>query len=369
MLLFQEEKIRNILSGAKSVAIVLSDEATEEALLSQEALAEAIRIAGISVQTYPERQKWFAAKWASIIPASDSVPATFSTSILIPKNKIETKEVSYTEDTLNVSINISASEKISKENVTFKTLPEKVDAVFYFSPSGQSQPDGKLSEELFQEMTVPNQDNIVAVSFGAGEGTLSEKVFSIINIIESGGDVSIKKFPIPDLLMASLLIETDHFQKNLGKEVLELASSLMKLDANEEKISGILDDKSSSFARLLGRALARSYSNESLKSMWTFIANQDLEKTGNEPAPALFSKIIKKIKNLLEPRPFFVLIWQSKKEVWGMIWVSPQNSPGTGEKIASLLPAKKENGGLISGPYKNFSEAELKIQKVLKEVV
>ena len=30
--------------------------------------------------------------------------------------------------------------------------------------------------------------------------------------------------------------------------------------------------------------------NESLKSMWTFIAEQDLEKTGNEPGLALLAK-------------------------------------------------------------------------------
>src|SRR3989338_590558 len=102
--------------------------------------------------------------------------------------------------------------------------------------------------------------------------------------------------------------------------------------------------------------------------MWTFIAEQDLEKTDNEPSPALFGKIMKKIKNILESRPFFVLIWQSKQEVWAMISISPETSREVAEKFASTLSAKKENGNLISGPYKNFSEAELKIQTVLKEI-
>ena len=72
----------------------------------------------------------------------------FSTSILIPKNKIEIQEVSYTEDDRYVSINISASEEVSKENVVFKTLPAKVDAVFSFPPSNQDQLNGELPEEL-----------------------------------------------------------------------------------------------------------------------------------------------------------------------------------------------------------------------------
>ena len=107
--------------------------------------------------------------------------------------------------------------------------------------------------------------------------------------------------------------------------------------------------------------------------MWTFIAEQDLEKTGAEPNPALFGKIMKKLKNLLEPRPVFVLIWQSKQEVRAMISFSsrPERRGGQSidEKLTASLPAKYENGNLISSPYKNFSEAELKIQNVLKEVL
>ena len=366
----QEEKIRKICANAGSFAVVSNNEAPEETYLAQEALAEAIRNAGLPVHSYPERQKDFAEKWAAILPSGTGASAVFSTSILIPKNKIETKEISYTEDDRYVSINISAGkEEISKENVVFKTLPAKVDAVFYLLPPGQENQDDKLPEEAAKKITAAEPDNIITLSSSAGEETLAEKVFSIINIIESSGDISLKKSPVPNLVLAALMEETDQFQKNIGAETLALASSLLKLGADKEKIAGIMSDKSQTFARLLGRALARSYQNESLKSMWTFVADQDLEKTGNEPTPALFGKIMKKIKNLLEPRQFFVLIWQSEQEVWAMISVSsPDNNEST-KKIGAFLSAKKENGNLISGPYKNFSEAELKIQTVLKEIV
>ena len=372
MLPIQEEKIRRIFANAKSFAIVSGDEAVEEVFLAKEALAAAIRNAGLSVYSYPEKQKNFAEKWLSVLPVANNNPLTFSTSILIPKSKIETQEISYTEDDRYVSINISATkEEISKENVVFKTLPAKVDAVFYFPPFGPNQPSEKLPEELSKKITAPEPDNIMSISSGAKGETISEKVFNIIQTIESSGDISIKKSPVPDLLLASLFAETDQLQKNLNEETLTLASSLIKLGADKEKIADVLNDKSPSFARLLGRALARSYPNESLKSMWTFIAEQDLEKTGNEPGLALFGKIMKKLKNLLEPRPFFILIWQSKQEVWAMISVSsrPERRDGQSidEKIKALLSAKKEDGALISGPYKNFSEAELKIQSVLKE--
>ena len=129
----QEEKIRNIFTDAKSFAVVSGDENSEETLLAKEALVEAIRNAGLSVHSYPERKENFAEKWRPILPSANNNHLTFSTSILIPKNKIETKEISYTEDDRFVSINISAvKEEISKENVIFKTLPAKVDAVFVF---------------------------------------------------------------------------------------------------------------------------------------------------------------------------------------------------------------------------------------------
>lgn len=364
MLPIQEEKIRNIFAGAKSFAVVSGDEAAEEAFLAKEALAAAFGNAGLAVRSYPERRKNFAEKWDSLLPAESGAPAVFSTSILIPKNKIEIQEVSYTEDSRYVSININASEEISQENAVFKILPSKIDAVFCFD---------KLPEGLSQKIIVPEQDNIIAVSASSDGETMAGKVFDIIQIIESSGDVSVKNGAVPNLLLASLFMETDQLQKNISGETLALASSLINLGADKEKIAGILNDKSPSFARLLGRALARSYPNESLKSMWTFVAEQDLEKTGAEPSLALFGKIMKKLKNLLEPRPVFVLIWQIKQEVWAMISLSSRqerrDDQSVGEKIGTSLSAKCENGNLISGPYKNFSEAELKIQNVLKEAL
>lgn len=369
----QEEKVRNICADIGSFAVVSNDEAAEEVCLAKEALAAAIKNAGLPVHSYPERKKDFAEKWVAILPFETGASAVFSTSILIPKNKIETKEISYTEDDRYVSINISAGkEEISKNNVVFKTLPAKVDAVFSFLPPDQENKDGKLPEEVSKKIIVAETDNIINLSSGVGEETLSEKVFSLIGIIESSGDISIKKSPVPDLVFAALMIETDQFQKNISGKTLALASSLLKLGADKEKIIAALSDKDYPFARLLGRAMARSYPNESLKSVWTFISDQDLEKTGNKQSPALFDKIMKKIKNLLESRPFFILIWQSKQEVWAMVSVSsrPERRDGQNieEKLTTLLSAKKENGNLISGPYKNFSEAELKIQSALKKV-
>ena len=372
MLSVQEEKIRKIFTSAKSFAVVSSDQATEEILLAKEALGAAIRNLGLSVHSFPEKERGFAGKWLSILPVANNNSSIFLTSILIPKNKTEVQEISYTEDARYVSININASEEISKENIVFKNLPTKIDAVFCFSSSGQEQLTDELTGKLSKKITLPEAENIITLASDSSGETIAEKTFNIIRTIESSGDFSINKFPVPTLILASLLVETDQFQKNISGESLNLAASLIKLGADKEKIIGLIDDKNPSFARLLGRALARSHLNESPKSMWTFVSGRDLEKTEHEPNPALFGKIMKKIKNLLEPCPVFVLIWQSKQEVWAMISL---NSSGgeLEEKIRSALSAKKDSpdggGNLVSGPYKNFSEAELKIQGALKDAV
>lgn len=369
MLPAQENKIKEVFANAKCLAIISGENTAEETLLAKEALVEAIKNTGLSVYSFPERKSEFAEKWKEIIPPTTTATPTFSTSILIPKNKIAVKEISYGEDERFVSIDISATkEEVTKENVIFKTTPIKVDSVFYLPSLGQNDFTADVSEDLFKKIILPEQEKIITLSSSSGNETIAEKVFSVIQIMETGGDVPVKNYSVSNALLASLLAETNQLQENISEKVLILASSLIRLGANKEKINGILNDKNTSFAKLLGRALARSQTNESLKSVWTFISEQDLEKTGVIPDASVFKKIIKKIKIFIEDRPVFVAVWQCKNEVWALINISDKNNGEMAEKLKSSLLAEKEDGNLISGPYKNFSEAEIKIQSALKDL-
>lgn len=105
-----------------------------------------------------------------------------------------------------------------------------------------------------------------------------------------------------------------------------------------------------SFSQLLGRALARTRINKPLQSIWTFISKEDLEKTDNKGADdALFFQIIRNIKNLVSSQPIAIILWQKNDAVFG-----------------AML---KDDEIKTSGPYKNFTEAEIKIQKALKETL
>jgi len=370
MLPAQEDKIKEVFANAKCLAVISGYDISEETLLAKEALVEAIKNTGLSVYSFPERMPSFAEKWRTILPPATNTTPTFSTSILIPKNKIAIKEISYGEDDRFVSIDISSTkEELTKENIIFKTTPIKVDSVFYFPSFGQSDITNDLPEDLFKKINMPNKESIVILSSFSGNETMAEKVFNVIQIMEVSGDVPVKNSSVSNNLLASLLVETSQFQENMNEKALNMASSLIKLGADKEKINTALNDKNTSFAKLLGRALARSQTNESLKSVWTFISEQDLEKTASVPSVALFGKVLKKIKTLLEYQPVFAIVWQYQQEVWAMINISTKNNNEMAEKVRLSLSAKKEDGNLISGPYKNFSEAEMKIQSALKNVV
>lgn len=370
MLTMQDEKMRELLENSKSFALISESDASEESLLAKEALRLALKNKGSAVYAFPPVIKNLDEKWSSILPKSEDSPLLYSTSILIPKNRITVKEISYAEDDKNISINISSSrEELAKESIILKSNPIAVDALFYFPPTGANQINKNLIADLSRKILAPSEEKTVIISNGSDQDTVSENVFRIIQKIEAS--TPIEKTPIPNLLLASLLVETDNFERQLSESKLDLASAFLKMGAAKKNIMEIINKKSNSFVRILGRAMARSVPNESLKSTWTFLSSQDLEKTDNETAErGLFCQIIRKITNITQSQPVFILIWQAKEsEVWAMIEVEPAGHASLKEKIRHSLSAQAEGGYLLAGPYKNFSEAELKIQNTLKEAL
>lgn len=146
----------------------------------------------------------------------------------------------------------------------------------------------------------------------------------------------------------SIRIPKKHFNiKEIGYEDEE-DFLIINIDYNDT-LETIKTNHDLGFTQLLGRALARTRINEPLKSTWTFISAEDLEKTRHQSSPpSFFHQIIQNIRNLLPSQPTAVLLWQDKESV-----------------LALINSGDEENK--IFGPYKNFSEAEIKIQQILKE--
>lgn len=362
---FQKEKIQEIIEKSGSLALISEEGAGEDVLLAKEALKITLENNGLKVCQFPGRSKETENKWSFILPTSQDDRFLYSTSILLPKDKINIQEISYSDDDEHISVNIDSKNKaVAKEDVIFKPRPIAFDAAIYFTAGNNSINEERL-RRLAEKTILPKKEEIVTIA--PGDETVAEKVFKIFEFVEPA---TTGNTLIPNLLLASLLIETNNFEERTNEETLGTASALLKMGAKKEMIDQSLsnaDDES--FVRLLGRAMARTFVNKPLKSAWTFISSKDLEKTGNEkPSVATFYRIIRKISRLIKPQLVFILLWQAGENVSAAITANGDQKGLLG-KIKNFLEAKEDERFLLCGPYRNFSEAEIKIQEVLKKVV
>lgn len=331
----ETEKIKDVLKNSKSIALLLQNNPKEHEILSREALFINLKEKNLDVSIFPDNQEEFYENWGHIISARHHQinKKVKTTSILIPKKLYEAKEVHYDEDSNFLSLNISSNQIINKENVIFKEKLPSFDAVFLFGSNNIDEI--KKYEDSFK---LPLEEKIFYLTNNENT-TLSKKVSEIIE----GTNDSLANKTVSNLILASLLTETGATE-------------------NRKK------EGSLSFIQLFGRALARTRINNNLQSSWTFISKEDLEKTDNTGAGSrIFYKILKKYRETVVSPPLSVLIWQGQEKVWSIITEEkPQKYLSS---LAKKFGANMENGFFITGPFNNFSEAEIKIQQNIKDVV
>jgi len=322
------EEIRETLNGADSVALTLNDDPREQELLLREVLRIFFRDKGSTVYLFPETPGGFRNKWFPLLGNNYETPALSSEiSVRLPKNRFNVKEIGYEEDDNFLTLKITAKDNENKEeNIDLNIKPVIFDVLVCF---------GSLEIDLnnFKEKII----------LTAGDKTLSEKISEIVEPAE--------KENIPNLLLAALLLETNNFREKVTEGSLNLAQNLLARGADKKAVDEIIKkDLSFSFAQILGRALARTRLNESLQSNWIFIASRDFEKTGVNADLFLIHQLLNKIKEIVPSQPVFVVLWEDKeRNVWAL--------------------EKRETSEKTTGPYKSFSEGELKIQETLKEMI
>ncbi|HBB56751.1 TPA: hypothetical protein DEW47_01275 [Patescibacteria group bacterium] len=364
----QETNIQKTVAAGGSFVLISDEKTPEESLLAKEALLTALK--NINAKTYklPENSRSsILKKWTDILPPFEEAPFFYSTSILIPKNKINLKEISYTEENGYVSIDINSStERIKKEDIIFRHNPIQADIAFCFLRNDQSSSDETIFEELSEKISLPNRENIIFMEKGGR--SIADKTFELIRAADNAG--SYEETKIPSILLASLLVETDNLSGDLTAENLDLASTLIKIGADKRTVRNALaKENNQSLNRLFGRALARMTINEPLKSVWSFLQYADFEKSGTmgDDYETIY-KIITRIGNIINSQKTIFLIWQDQQ---GNIraGMNAKGSSETTTKLNAKMVMEEKNGLLISGPYKNFSEAEIKIKDMLKEIL
>ena len=350
------EKIITIFQESKTFALLSRKNSEDHKLLSKEALKNALLDKNLKVLSLPERPD-FQKKWNSIIPKRD-LPLFRQTSIRIPKNQYKIKELSYEENDDFLSLVItSENEELNKNAVIFENVLPKIDAVFcFFDPHETAS-----LEELGNKIIFPPKEKII---FLTSNGiTFAEKISKIIKAV---APESYQLTATATLLFASLITETNNFIRPISQEVLHFGGELLSLGAAKETIKTVLsEEKTLSFARLLGRALARTHSDEKLRVSWTFVSKDDIKKTENSNlSHSFFYGIIRNLRELIPFQPLSLFFWQDEDRVFAMAAADDEQEL---VPLGTALGVGLQSKYFIAGPYNNFSEAELRFRKALQE--
>ena len=122
--------------------------------------------------------------------------------------------------------------------------------------------------------------------------------------------------------------------------------------------------------QLIGRALARTHSDENLYSSWTFLKAGDFEKTKTSPEPETIRDLFNKIKNFLKEAKFHFIFWEKSEEnqskIFGFVFGRNEESLNF---LALSLGAQIQSDYFFTPPFKSFSEAELAARKSLKKLI
>lgn len=348
----QKENIKKLISDSSSFAIVFAENSLEQEILCAQALNTALFLNECGVYQLSPLPESFKQKWTPLIAGVPSEPIPQITSIKIPAGESEVKEISYEKEDGFLNLHISSGGKLNKEGITVEQRPAQIDLVLVFGDAPAPQISYK---NIFY--------------FAADERTISEKTLEAIKEIKLSDKNAIKK--VADLTLASLIVETDNFTRHFSPHTLEAGKELLEMGADKKTISTIMEKaKSTPLTQLLGRAMSRTRTSEDSKISWTFLSKEDFEKSSNPP-PTIFSltELMQKLRSLIPAPPTMITIWQDESGVEVMI-KNFDDSPAAREKILALAQKAAcplQNDFFVMGPFKNFTEAEMQTQKMLKE--
>jgi len=354
------QKTMELLSGAKSCALILEQNPKEEEFLLHAVCDTALKDFGIYILSFPEENdaiKFYKEKWKAVLK---EIPERVQekeqkTVIKIPKKDFLIKELSYDENDDFFSLVITPKQgKFAKENVVFEDALPEPSAILCFADSE------KILESAVGKIKIPESRENIILFFSETDGSkiLTEKITDLLKLLQI--DFSI---PILNLLFASLILETGRFKNFANSTVFSLANFLLSRGADPYAVYKILDnERTDSFTQITGRAAARSHYDENLEAMFVFLQETDFEKTNNSSSLNLILKIIKELKHIAKLPRVYAFFWQKKDEIFTVLKSDDNNYL---LKLSNAFQSSLQSDYLLTGPYKNFSEAELKIREAL----
>lgn len=345
------QKIQTLLAK-KEIGIFAGAEPEEAGYLAKEALKTALLLAGKNITDDNEAGD-LSAKWEEAlmreIPTKKDAPRILK--IKIPKkNKIA--EVSYEENDEYFNFLITPSYgKINPEEIIMENASPKIESAFCFFS------DENYLASLKKRHSLPAEEFIAIIS---PQGRLiTEKIAEIIKTLD---EKIFKNKTVATLLFACLVLETNNFLERTSKDALNLASQLLEYGADRDKIKKIQFAEAPD-RQLLGRALARTHVDENAGAAWTFLTEQDFEKTHTAPSQTLFIALFKSFLKISPEQNCHLFLWKENGLVKGLLFAEQEK---TLSAIAAKLNRSPKNNMLALPDYGNFTEAEKKIRQLLQ---
>jgi len=349
--------IKHLIETSKSFGILLEETAEDYEILAKDLLIKIFSRKQVPVVSFPCDKETYKEKWGAIVRISEIVPLPHKTSIKLPKEKYDIKEVSYEESADNLSLVITSKKgQLLKDELVFENLLPQVDALICFLKD-----ESKVT--LFKNrIQIPENEKIIFIK--NNQKTLTEEILELSKTLEPN---LLHDQNTATLFLAMLLEETNNLTEKINKELLILGSLLLEKGAQIETIHEIRNTDQTKEFHLLGRLLARTYIDETLQISWSFVNRRDFQKTNKTATAYLLSNLLKQVKQLVPKQKFRVIVWQNDKGIDAIVAANEQQGEKDMIKIAQKVGVSLDNNFFLAGPFESFSQAEIKIRQLLKE--
>lgn len=345
----------HILETHSRFVIASEHDAPQEVMLAKEALRALLFYSGKHFFSYPGALTALAKEYqnmVSVIP-QNTLPSDVIISFPADSN---IGEVRY-ENEARPSFIITPKEKFDISGILTREMLPVAEAGFFFFPY-----DHALTEDIARYVALPSREKIIFLA--KNTRTFAEKIF---DISRAAPDFKPNEI-FATLLYASLAEETDNFRENVSVRTFEIAKELIEIGANKDLIRSVSDtQKNINQAHIMGRALARTQVDSKTSSSWTFLAESDFQKAHyNFFDEYTLPYFIKTVRRALPPARASFLLWENGGNVHACVYSEDENMLSF---FAGSLGKAQKNRYLVVDGFKNFSEAEIKLKEVLKDML
>lgn len=119
--------------------------------------------------------------------------------------------------------------------------------------------------------------------------------------------------------------------------------------------------------KLWSRALLRSYVEDNNTVFWAFLPKEDFQKTNQ--STSILPALLANMDMVMELPPLRVILWQDQNSPANNVHILVSGTdPAIIMQIAQAAETSLTNGNLIIRGFANFSEAEVEMRKLLKQI-